>query len=875
METLPARIPEVDVEWFIQHAVPQVDDRDVKRTADILRRNGTIRDGRWSDYPQDFSKMNGDGAIVGAIVYGHIEDISNAVLAAAAPMLKRRKKVVTARTRSILRQVAKSGPYSIRYRHTSATILEEATISPRLPLADPNNPDHVVNWQFQLRNDFDSIHENRQELLNNAADMMYADPSRRFRYSVSIEDTNMRFWFFSRTVCFATEVFKFAACPKPLIQFLMAVSFASRTELGYDPTVRWVTPNQNEIAYEYTVLGKEGEEHVYRTVGNGIFSHQRHRILGRGTRIWKVREVNAEGEFISDEHVLKDYWLSQNSQTEGEIQAEILSAARKTRTEKGIPCDDISKHFMTILHDTVVTIDGKQDENSVYLPNFHMPPESCGTMEVDLSKIQTYDFYGEIVLRDDPVMTAPSACGDWPKLAGRYYESRKHCRLVFKEVGTPLHQVRSHRLIFQALSFVLEGLKVFYDARFVYRDISMGNLLIWESEDGEVQCKISDLEYARPYLKDLTDEDVAPPLYRTGTPAYMAVEVLSQRHMPLLVNFKRSKADREQRRAERSASKHRSTPVDGVLHNYAHDVEGLWWIGMWTLMYTTTPQLAEQFTDSRFSSTQELEANKIFSPDLSCSLDRMVCLTSRPAFAGVMELLPENFLPACNIMSQARKALFAFYKDLETPLTNARLQDHSRFASLYDEMAPFFARLASEALSEDQVYFHDRRKELKALEQAKADKEAAEEADREAAEEAARQNEEAARQDEEFARGNETAAQKMVLGKRKRRGKAQMGVEDSDARSRALKKSRVSKRTRASASTDDSLEPSMAVTALSTPRITRSSTRGLNAKKSAPIQDPPRTRASTRASAAMAASSKATTVRPQPPKGRGSGRGKK
>lgn len=52
--------------------------------------------------------------------------------------------------------------------------------------------------------------------------------------------------------------------------------------------------------------------------------------------------------------------------------------------------------------------------------------------------------------------------------------------------------------------FALLGLKVLHDAEYVHRDVSTGNLLLCETEEGLV-CKISDLEYTHPqstYLKE-------------------------------------------------------------------------------------------------------------------------------------------------------------------------------------------------------------------------------------------------------------------------------------------------------------------------------------------------------------------------------------
>ena len=55
-------------------------------------------------------------------------------------------------------------------------------------------------------------------------------------------------------------------------------------------------------------------------------------------------------------------------------------------------------------------------------------------------------------------------------------------------------------LLFSAYLDYLLGLKILWHAGYVHRDISTGNLLLCETDDGKLICKISDLEYARPQL---------------------------------------------------------------------------------------------------------------------------------------------------------------------------------------------------------------------------------------------------------------------------------------------------------------------------------------------------------------------------------------
>ncbi len=47
------------------------------------------------------------------------------------------------------------------------------------------------------------------KLVGDASQHMYADPTRRFMFGTTIEDTNTRFWFFSRAIVLTSESFNF------------------------------------------------------------------------------------------------------------------------------------------------------------------------------------------------------------------------------------------------------------------------------------------------------------------------------------------------------------------------------------------------------------------------------------------------------------------------------------------------------------------------------------------------------------------------------------------------------------------------------------------------------------------------------------------
>ena len=148
----------------------------------------------------------------------------------------------------------------------------------------------------------------------------------------------------------------------------------------------------------------------------------------------KVREVGPGGCPRGEEMVLKDFWIPEDSKTEGQIQAEIFESARRELSDKSDP-EGFRKYFMTIVHDTVVKIDKHPDTSRLFLRGT-FNPNQCSQRPLHLPSVPT------------------DKC-DRPKAIP--FKDMKHCRLVFKEVGTPLHRVKDLKVVFQCLYDALQG----------------------------------------------------------------------------------------------------------------------------------------------------------------------------------------------------------------------------------------------------------------------------------------------------------------------------------------------------------------------------------------------------------------------------------
>ena len=243
--------------------------------------------------------------------------------------------------------------------------------------------------------------------------------------------------------------------PKPLIQFILALSFASREEMGYDPTVRR-RKFEEQWVYDYQVIGAEGKETWYRT-RSLIFSYQPLQIVGRAIRVWEVWVLGDDGKLIEEEFegrmerraaVLKDCWLTVDTPSELDTQQQILEAYKAAPDDER-KVEDPENFFMTILHDTVVSAGGAADTS-----DRHFRDES----HKDERGIPISDRVFELVKKAPHHIPKGLPTFDRPHNGPqRVYETRKHSRTVFDEVGERLDDINNQQVLIDCLADALTG----------------------------------------------------------------------------------------------------------------------------------------------------------------------------------------------------------------------------------------------------------------------------------------------------------------------------------------------------------------------------------------------------------------------------------
>lgn len=231
-----------------------------------------------------------------------------------------------------------------------------------------------------------------------------------------------------------------------LIQFFLAFTFASREELGWDPTMRslWNGVVGSSFQYDITVRDMDTtEEKVYRTeklISDVGADH----IRGRGTRVWKVHQVLANGGLSKDVRVLKDVWIDSDRVREGKVINDILSSTEDTEIKAELAAILLTKETHGDVYVGGVvdhTIDGPSRDK--YIRNnttkFFLRHESPSS-STDTNTRST-------IVIDMPVGSCNDGPAPKPKEVAEpiYYHSKFHYRIVFEEECATLHSIKSMR----------------------------------------------------------------------------------------------------------------------------------------------------------------------------------------------------------------------------------------------------------------------------------------------------------------------------------------------------------------------------------------------------------------------------------------------
>ncbi|KAK7042410.1 hypothetical protein R3P38DRAFT_2767972 [Favolaschia claudopus] len=449
----------------------------------------------------------------------------------------------------------------------------------------------AVPWRLQSRRA--PSDSNEDGLIRSCEEVLCVDPCRRFSYGITVNDDNLRIWFFSRSHEFVSSPFNSLKDIPTLSRVVLSLAFATPEQLGYDTTMSHVADNLGNAQLRLTVGPT-----VYVTT-QLLSDHEKNITCERATRVWQAyREDDPERIPVA----VKDVWVSADAVQEGD---QLLELHEKLRTLSHISLPHPPEHyFLTVIeHGFVPTLDGVDDD----------------TLTMTRSVLPE----------------------------GGSEKRRKHYRIVFKEVGIPIHNLQSVADVMSSLADATRALQLLYELGLVHRDVSAGNILFVDGVG-----KLADLEFMRLYRGPIPSSPVDRYI---GTSNFIAGEVATSKYSYISGDY-----------IPDDAPGYWEAPP--FRYNPFHDLESTLLIGFWVLLYhrRTIPQLKKFFN---------VHFPRHFTP---ATLESRVVAISY-GFFGLEKSDP--FYPVLQPLHKTRVHLHKAYAPFESDI-------HRKYHFLEDEAAP-------------------------------------------------------------------------------------------------------------------------------------------------------------------------------------------
>ena len=246
---------------------------------------------------------------------------------------------------------------------------------------------------------------------------------------------------------------------KKFLHFFLSQTYASPHQLGIDTTMKVIKPegpSSGELMYDILVHDAKSpgsEPLVFRT--DGLINDDGAKSpLGRGTRIWRVKRlVDGEPDDSARGRVLKDSWVDEDRDREGEILEKIIR-------QQGIS-DSIRSAlaglFLTHVVSGDVLIDGKPDSTrSIVTGAEEIPRSKLFLLSVPLSHKPSHNDHTPHSTTQSNHSIAPATPTQRAKIVR--YSQKQHHRIVFVEECEPLSKQTSLLNVFKCLANMTNGM---------------------------------------------------------------------------------------------------------------------------------------------------------------------------------------------------------------------------------------------------------------------------------------------------------------------------------------------------------------------------------------------------------------------------------
>ncbi|GJE94444.1 hypothetical protein PsYK624_106140 [Phanerochaete sordida] len=357
--------------------------------------------------------------------------------------------------------------------------------------------------------------------------LMREDPRRRFAYSFTVENCTMRLWFCNRSTYAISESFDFCSEPDYIVHYFLALMYATEAQLGWDTTMVTVDVDgeqQYDITVDDTLFPGTGESRVYRT-SELLSDVATFAVRGRATRVWRAKLLQ-DGKPVGEDVAIRDHWIDEDKPREATVLENIIADVPLDlpEPEDGENFDEkrsrnlLRKHLLTIIASGDVVIDGAPDFTlpaPYTLTWFDIQQKDTRERAQSRRDSELKSLQEEIINHHEDVYDMIPIPPHHPE----QYHVKAHHRIVYEEVCTPLNAVKALDDVLWNVSQAAAVLALVHSAGWVHRDISSGNILIYEGK-----VKIADFEYAKKFGFDAPADTQTHDL-KTGTGSFMSIEV--------------------------------------------------------------------------------------------------------------------------------------------------------------------------------------------------------------------------------------------------------------------------------------------------------------------------------------------------------------
>ncbi|KAF8641809.1 hypothetical protein AX16_009790 [Volvariella volvacea WC 439] len=437
------------------------------------------------------------------------------------------------------------------------------------------------------------IYDNRLKVLAAANHVMNDDPRRMFTYGITIEDESVSLWYFSQSHSAKSYSFNFIQECETFVSVLLSFIFATEKEMGFDPSIDrhdW----GEKIFYVIEVDGR------YFKTQRTISEYRSLCITGRMTRVWEAIEVESRTNPKDKEGALpvalKDVWLDATAQTEKEIQQAIFADIESFASQLNEPNSEDPPEF-THFNDEMKTkvrdclqggaykryfldiICDQRGAISKTVPTSARPQRGLFTLPSTPSRQQSRVSNADPTRGSaEPIRPVSHPLTSRPSPSQpRTFANKRQYRVVLKEVCESLHNLKTFPRLFEVFLECLTALQLLYCAHWVHRDISSGNVLCYERDDGLLHAILGDLEYAKKFLSGTGGTDPKTVSILGNSDFYTFQYTTTYPSLLAAVQLQRT-----------------------VRYNFEHDLESLWWLSLWFLTARVDYEPCQQFVSSVF-----------------------------------------------------------------------------------------------------------------------------------------------------------------------------------------------------------------------------------------------------------------------------------